>query len=355
MTTLPTLADVGAAATHCSYCPKMCRFTCPVAGVTGREAVNPWGIDREIAAVAPGFGAGGAGAAAPGAATADAVYACTGCRACATACLPGLDLPTHVRAARAAVVAAGLAPEGLDAESGRRTPTDDALRAGATPGADVVVYPGCRSEDGAATAALLAAVGIDYDVVDAATCCGARSVDVGYPEEGLALADELARALEGAGTVLVADPHCARFLGVDRDDARVVTLSRYLAGAVGRLADDVAPAEVVWHDPCWLARGLGEQDEPRALLAASGTVVREAERHGDRTFCTGGGMGLPATHPGAAAAMAEERAEELDAAGPGLPVVTGCPTAASRLRAAGRDAYDLAAWLARRLEEAGNR
>ena len=27
----------------CEFCPKMCRFACPVSEATGREALTPWG------------------------------------------------------------------------------------------------------------------------------------------------------------------------------------------------------------------------------------------------------------------------------------------------------------------------
>lgn len=336
------LADVADAARHCSYCPKLCRYACPVATETGMESVTPWGIDREItAAVAHGVTP----------ATAAAVYACTGCRACGSVCLPGLDLPTHVRAARAAVVAAGLAPAGLDEEAGRLVAPDAALAAGATPGAPLVLYPGCRSEDGPALVGLFAAARLPYDVVGEASCCGARDADVGHADRAEERAERIAVALGAARTVVVADPHCARWLGIDREDARVVTLTRFLAEEVlPRVRVAAAGSRAVWHDPCWLGRGLGEYDAPRAALAAAGTSVVEPAATRDRARCTGGGMGFAAAYPDVADALRDERADELRAAG-GLPVVTACPTAAARLRAAGLDAYDIAGWLASRLDD----
>jgi len=340
---LPTIADVRAAAEHCSYNAKLCRFACPVATATGKESVTPWGINRAIAAAAQAGAVNGA--------TAAAVYGCTGCRACGGVCLPGLDLPTHVRAARAEVVAAGLAPPGVDAAAGRaRTPAEE-LVAGATRGAGTVVYPGCRSADGAAVAALLAAVDEPYDVVREPTCCGARSIDVGLAERGLGEAAQLAGHLAGADRVVVADPHCARLLRTDHADDRVVALPVFLADLLDRLGPCLRPTatgrRVAWHDPCWLGRGMAAYQEPRALLVATGAEVVEPAHTREHARCTGGGMGYAEVDPPAAGAILAARAADLRCALDGAAtVVTACPTAADRLRRAGLDAHDLSGWLA---------
>lgn len=345
MTALPLLADVAAAAEHCSYCAKLCRFMCPVAEETGRESVTPWGIDREITAAAK--------SGVVTAATASAVYACTGCRACGASCLPGLDLPTHVRAARAAVVEAGAAPDGIDAACGQATPVIGPLLDRATEGAELVIFPGCDSRDQTALAAVLLAAGVTWDVPREPVCCGARSVDIGYAELGGDQAAHAESTLAGATRIVAMDPHCARRLVVDGADDRVVTLPRLLAELLPRLPlrADVAP--VVWHDPCWLGRGMREYDESRAVVrAAGGAEAVEPEHTGDRTRCTGGGMGFDAVFPETGQALRERRAADLRAAGADrLPVVTACPTAASRLAQAGLDAHDLAGWLSSRLHD----
>lgn len=347
---LPVLDDVADAATHCSYCPKLCRYACPVAEATGRESATPWGIDREIATAAR------TGVVTE--ATAAAVYRCTGCRGCGSSCLPGLDLPTHVRAARAVVVTAGLQPEGvLDAAGIPRAPSA-ALASGATADAAMLVLPGCRSTDDDALAAVLAAVDLPYRVVDAPACCGAHTADVGLRDAAEQQADDLVARLVGAETVVVADPHCARRLRIDREDPRVVALPTLLAGLVDRLvpAEGIEPDAVTWHDPCWLGRGLATYDEPRAVVAAAaGAPVLESEHHRDHSGCTGGGMGYPQADPHGAAEVLRRRAEELAVAAPaGTEVVTACPTAAARLRAAGLPASDLAAYLVSRLSIPGS-
>lgn len=340
MTRLPLLQDVAAPAEHCSYCPKMCRFACPVAEATGKESVTPWGIDRVITAMAQGQEL-----------TAEEqqpVWACTGCRQCRTACVPDLDLPTHVRAARA------IAPEppGMDAAAGRPQPASAGLRDAATPGADTVVYPGCRSADGDALAHVLQAAGMPYSVVDGDTCCGARDADIGRQGDATQRADALRSQLGSAERVVVADPHCARWLGVDHDDARVTTATAFLAEVVDALPLRTDAVPVVWHDPCWLGRGMTEYDDARAVVgAAAGADVLEPEHTRERSWCTGGGMGYPEADPAGAAEILRRRAAELRATGAAV-TVTGCPTAAQRLRAAGLEAYDLPGYLASRLQGA---
>jgi Fe-S oxidoreductase len=339
---LPTIADVAAGAEHCSYNAKLCRSACPVAAATGHESVTPWGINREIAAAAR-TGVVDAG-------TAAAVYGCTGCRACGGLCLPGLDLPTHVRAARAAVVEAGFAPDGIDGARGAPAGPDPALAAGSDPAATTIVYPGCHSGDGAALARLLAAADGAYRVVTEPSCCGARSVDVGHASEGLRQAADLDEHLAGAERIVVGDPHCARWLSWDRGDGRVVHLAVYLAQLAARLRFRSGGEVVAWHDPCWLGRGTVQYDAPRAALAAAGGEVAEPEHTREHALCAGAGMGYPHADPAGAARIAARRADELSTGGTTV-TVTACPDAAAALRGAGMDAVDLAAWLAGRLEE----
>ena len=340
MTGLPILSDVAAAAEHCSYCPKMCRFACPVAEATGLESVTPWGIDRVITAMARGDELS-AEEQAP-------LWACTGCRQCGGACVPGLDLPTHVRAARAVAVP----PEGIEEAGGVSMAPADALRAGATPGAALVIYPGCRSEDGAALAAVLAAAGVAYEVIAEESCCGARDADIGAQDAAATRAEDLTKRLQRATRIVVADPHCARWLAWDRGDARVQTLTSFLATLVADLPVAADAQPVAWHDPCWLGRGMTEYDEARTVVAAvSGAPAAEPEHSYDRAWCTGGGMGYPITDPDGAAEILQRRAAELRATGCAV-TVTACPTAAQRLRDAGLDAYDLAGYVRSRLQGA---
>ena len=92
----------------CAYCPKLCRFTCPVSEATGREAFTPWGKMSTAFLVATR-------ARPPDAALATAAYACSGCGSCGAFCRNHVVVPEALAGARAVVVESGLAPPGIQA------------------------------------------------------------------------------------------------------------------------------------------------------------------------------------------------------------------------------------------------
>ena len=84
----------------CVFCPKMCRFACPVSEATSREAFTPWG-KVSLAALS---------GRSPDPSAALAFGACTGCLRCQTYCAHANDVPALLYAARATAVRAGSAP-----------------------------------------------------------------------------------------------------------------------------------------------------------------------------------------------------------------------------------------------------
>jgi dimethylglycine catabolism B len=84
----------------CEFCPKMCRFACPVSEAAARETFTPW-AKVSLAALAGGE---------PEESAALAFGACTGCLRCQTYCAHGNDVPEMLYAARARAVRAGVAP-----------------------------------------------------------------------------------------------------------------------------------------------------------------------------------------------------------------------------------------------------
>ena len=64
---------------YCAYCPKVCRFACPVSDATQNETTSTWGKMSEAHLVTTGkrtLEPGGA----------KALYACTGCMRCRSFC-----------------------------------------------------------------------------------------------------------------------------------------------------------------------------------------------------------------------------------------------------------------------------
>ena len=338
----------------CEFCPKLCRFACPVSEAEGREALTPW-AKVSLAAIS---------GRAPDASAALAFAGCTGCHRCAVYCAHDNDVPGILYAARAAAVRAGVAPEawtelparfaahghGETADIGRvyetlRTGHGDALL---FPGCDALTQGGQEAREAFFVAKELGApLGL---VPEGALCCGQKLVEGGHPELHAAHVARLRAALvKGRKPVhlVFLQPGCARSaleLFELPEGSRVEHVTSYLARALAALPERSRPPPLdesfVWHDPCELARGLRELTAPRALLAAAVTQLREPPRSGVDTSCCGAGGLLPRTLPAVAARLAEERRAEL-----GAPAVTSSPGCAAALGAA-EVVSVLARWLA---------
>ncbi len=85
-----------------------------------------------------------------------------------------------------------------------------------------------------------------------------------------------------------------------------------------------APANVTYHDPCYLGRYNGETEAPRALLRTLGIQLREMERSGKRGRCCGGGGGAPLTDIPGKRRIPDIRMEDARATGAEI-VAVACP------------------------------
>ncbi|MEA2618704.1 MAG: dimethylglycine catabolism [Chloroflexota bacterium] len=359
MTAFPLPEAQVLAAQRCAACPKMCRSACPTLAVTANERHQPWGHARSVLAAlrTPG------GFADP--ATVDAAFACATCGACTPPCrVDGVETPELSWAVRAAVFAAGATPpvgrravaeaaagRVPAAETGVPSWTDPvaplaALRRLATPGAGLLLLPGCgalgrRPAAAVAAGRALRALGVAFTVLEEHRCCGAPALGFGDTGSLTAMLERLGAAVaaSGARRVAVQSPSCAHLLAVRAprlgrglDHVAVEPLAAVLGAALaGRSA--AAAGRVAYHDPCHLARHLDCTAPPRAALRGLGLEVAELRGRGATTACSGGGGGLPLTHPAIADGYRDRLAAEVvTAAGAGATaVVTGCATCAARL------------------------
>jgi Fe-S oxidoreductase len=134
------------------------------------------------------------------------------------------------------------------------------------------------------------------------------------------------------------------------DGSRIEHITSHLARALAALPErsrppPLAEAQLAWHDPCELARGLCELTAPRALLSAALGDFREPARCGTDTSCCGAAGLLPRTMPDTARKLAEERRAEL-----GGPAVTSNPACSAAL-----GATEIVSILARWLSQEGVR
>jgi Fe-S oxidoreductase len=326
---LRRLAEQRTALELCTYCPKLCRFACPVATAECRETVTPWGLMTRAHHVLQGR-------AALDVPTARTWEHCTGCLRCQRNCKHDNDVATALYAARAEAVEAGLASPALGLWADEPRPAD--ARFAALPeGGDVLLLPGhAPAAVVEASLALLEAARVRVGRPRRGVwSAGGRALAAGRPARFTAEAGRAVRGLEGARLVVCLDP----------DDAVTLTrdLPRYglsVPAAIRHLSEVVAdkvrvravlPGDVLYLDSCRLGRQLGVYEPPRRLLAAAiGGEVREAVMNRDQGGCCGAGAGFAATNPDAAVDVAREAAADVAA----IPIVTAGPTCAEHLRRA---------------------
>jgi Fe-S oxidoreductase len=339
----------------CTYCPKMCRHSCPVAAATGKESATPWalmGLANHVRkghlALTPEI--------------ARAFYDCTNCLLCREYCLHGNDVPSALRAARALAVRESQVPEAVAkaAERFRRSgsmfPGGDrealakslgesidpqsrsallvsCLRAGGPAGGPEQSEG--RLQEGRAgrqdqirageaardAASALARAGEACALPETSvSCCGAPLLDLGFEEEFRAHARKNAEALSRFERVICDTAVCARTL--EREYAavgvglhpRVEDLVTALARAMeeGRLRiQRKFPQRAIYHDPCHLGRHAGVYDPPRALAA---TLFEkppgEFPWSRENALCCGGSGGLAFVDPATTARMAQARVDQ---------------------------------------------
>lgn len=349
--------------TFCAYCPKVCRFSCPVSDSTKTESTSTWGkmtaAHLAVTQARP-LDEG----------SAKALHACTGCMRCTEFCKHHNQPAAALFAARGEAIAKGLQPAGAAstlatfAQSqnpfGRQLlPVVAAWRADAP--VRYPFFPGCtalvkRSEliDDALNVA--AAFGAPLGVSRAsARCCGYPLYAAGAFELFEAHARSFAESIAPYPELVVQDPACAFTLKA--------VYPRFHAKLPGRIRtiyevlDENLPhapvkppldEAVAYHDACHLGRGLEQYHEPRRLLRRAVASVHEAPSHSAEAGCSGGGGLLPRTMQETSVDVARRQAAELQR--DGEAIVTACPTSRRMFERAGRRAEDLLSILKRWLD-----
>jgi Fe-S oxidoreductase len=350
------MPDLETSLSYCTFCPKLCRHTCPVSNAEAKETFVPQAKmatmrrlrlsprERNPANTGP-------------------LYACTGCGACTEACLHGVAVGPSLfegrreaeREGRGHPALAGFV-ERFAARSRKRAVE---VRAAVPPArrpleAQVGFMPGCDAPAlGARMTELCDRIGAEYvAVVDGEHACGGYPLLAAGQHDGLRMhAERMARALAGYARVVVHCPACAWLmqneyprLGVPLG-AKIEHTVEFLEGFAERLPIKTRKKEAFYHDPCYLGRHLGLYDPPRRLVGKAVEQVREFSRARQEAECSGGGGLLPLTMPATADAISEARLVEPREAGV-KEVVTACATCKRRLTRDGTTAIDLVELLA---------
>ncbi len=278
----------------------------------------------------------------------------------------GHRIEPYIRAARAEVIAAGLAPPSVARVQDMLGATGNVFGLVEVVGEPLVSVPGTPIlvHDAASRALNPAGLRAARELlrrVDGrlselpVASCGAVEADLGLVDHARRAAGLMLAALDGLppGPVVTTDATVAlTILAAERSLGRPVNrsvahLSQYLAGhpALPRPGRPVE-IQVAYHDSGPLARGLGLTAEPRALLAAVvGGGLRDAVPTGRRASSDGPLAGYP--RPDVALTMARARLAELAETG-AEAIVTAGPYSLRNLRAAdpGLPVVDLWSFLA---------
>lgn len=202
---------------------------------------------------------------------------------------------------------------------------------------------------------LLREAGHEVVFPEAQICCGQPAFNAGHHAAAARVARTFARAFSrdapvvcpsGSCTAMVAH-HLPELIGIEPFE--IHELSAFLA-ANGGVARRNEGRTVAYHDSCHMLRELGVQDEPRALLEASGATVVPLLRP---DLCCGFGGTFSVRRPEVSVAMADDKLGDASASG-AEALVTADPGCLMHLRgraqrAGGPPVVHLATVLARGL------
>lgn len=360
--------DFETSLSYCTYCPKLCRHTCPVSHAEARETLVPQAKMATLRLLRRGDVETDADHAA-------VLYGCTGCLACTTACRHGITPGKHLLTARADMEQAGVGHPALAdlPERVRETSQRAALVArealGAMPAqvegslkgngegtgerdARIAFFPACDDPGlGAPALRLFARAGVtDAGLAAVSLGCGGYPLLAGgFPVAFRLHAEVVARELARYERVVMACPACVVTMREEYPRHGVALRPEVLhpteflesLAREGRLPlphkdqeNAEAQGTAFYHDPCYLGRHSGLYEAPRRLLQAARMEVREFSRNQAEGECSGGGGVLPITAPATARAIAEHRLEEVREAGLET-VVTACGTCKRQLGQSG--------------------
>ncbi len=359
------------ACTQCGECLKHC----PVQEVTGNPAVSPpekIRAFREFLRSTDGLRARLFGPRAEDRRLLEdftrALFECTTCGACGQSCPVGIFTQRLWPALRKEMVRRGLGPIGpqaampgvidrtgnpYDKPAGERFAPwlpPDALLAGSGP---LAYYAGCTGAYEAqpmvrGDVEVLSAIGEPFVMLppEEEVCCGFPLFITGQHETLRGLVTRLVDAYRSRGvrTLVCSCPCCVNIMARDWPllsgaplPFRIRHVSQHVADAIagGRLRFPRGLGErLIYHDPCYLARGVGVIEEPRAVLRAiPGVQLLEFEHRGPDTRCCGAGGAARKVFHENAIAMARLTIDEAVARGADR-LILNCPACYAKLHEA---------------------
>lgn len=296
----------------CSACPRLCQSACPVLAVSGNESVSPWGLMQTMNQVRKGELPFDAEVAALS-------YQCLTCKACTSRCEHEIEIPPVMHAVRSLAVKQEIAPPEINGFLGKfhrhNNPfSKDLLHklkqilpekyfAGER---DVVYYASCTTicktpDVVQGTFELFEKLKIDFVGIFPETiqCCGYPLMTAGMEAEFEDLAEINFHALKKYKTIVCGSPACVYTLRETYKKfsfnlgTRIVTINEFLEPYLQNINYKIKKnirTKIMYHDPCYLSRYLGEVELPREMIAqVSGTEPIEFFENREKGMCSGQG------------------------------------------------------------------
>jgi Fe-S oxidoreductase len=300
------ISDAASLATLCYQCG-VCTAICPLA-LAGRALP----VRKLVRSAQIGVGA-----------DTDEVWLCTTCKRCEFACPRSVPIVEVVNALRTLAYSDNKAPRKLleaslgvyrngghwgESITSRRTWIEGLSIKDALDGVEILLYTGCIPLQDPklrrvvqAVSTILKAAHIDFGVLKTEKCCGDTIYQTGeqiYLEQ-LVKENIASFSKTKASVVVTISPHCshmfktiyprygATFRGIHYTELLVELLDS------GRLRfERQVRQKVTYHDPCYLSRYDGIQEQPRKLLESiKGVELVEMRNTKDNALCCGGGGG----------------------------------------------------------------
>lgn len=351
---------------YCTTCPRLCRFSCPVAEAECRETVTPWGLMRLLELsrqeVVP-----------LDEEVAQTFYHCTGCGKCQSWCLHDNDVPKAMHKARRWAYEQGCAPAVADemverfdhfSAPQRLLPLPDdpelSVEACFDAQAKVAFFPDCQTRERSPELVLRAGrllerlLGHKVRLVTRLRavgpgCCGFELDAVGAAEQAQHYREtQFWPAFEGV-KLLITD--CASLVAQQLDQGsfalegaasvhrpQVKHIIEVLAEHIERVppVSSLVTERVMLHDSCFVGRHLKLYEQTRKVAAALFDEPPAAlSQSREQAQCCGAGHRVYAqVEPQGAAAAAESFLAQLEREG-GQAVIcgqAGCKAALNGLR-----------------------
>ncbi len=300
-----------------------------------------------------------------------AVFECTTCGVCGEVCPVGINTQRLWPILRKEMVKHGTGPIGQQAEipgaiMNTGNPYNKPREERYSPwlpgsieivkNAEIAYYAGCTGAYQArpmvkGDVLVLDAVGTPFTMLDAEeeVCCGFPLFITGQHEQLESLVKRLIPAYKkkGVKTLICSCPCCVNMMARewpsyygDTLPFRITHITQYVSHALGKGTLKIKRAlneRLIYHDPCYLSRGVGVIEEPREVLRhIPGVELLEFDHNRRLSRCCGAGGAAKSIFHENAVAIARLSIDEAVEKGADK-LVLGCPACYEKVNEAMQD------------------